>query len=107
MTLLIERPPKNSPPMSSARTLFGAGDRGRSIQVGLVLALIIWCALLFLFGLAAKHLGGEGMAPSTSFSKPPKPAFDIEIAPEEFVKPKETPPDRFVETNPDAPENIP
>jgi hypothetical protein len=109
MTLLLERPPKDQPPMSSARSLFGAGDRGRSIQVGLVLALIVWCGLLFLFGLAARHLGGGDHAATGQFSLPVKPAFDIEIAPDQFILPEKTPPppDRFVETNPDAPENTP
>jgi hypothetical protein len=109
MTLLLERPPKDQPPMSNARTLFGSGDRGRSVQVGLVLALIVWCGLLFLFGLAAKHLGGGDLAVTDNFSRPVKPAFDIEIAPDEFILPKKEPPppDRFVEANPDAPENTP
>lgn len=94
--------------MQTARTLFGGGDRGRSIQIGLVLALIVWCGLLFLFGLAAKHYN-SGIDPSTTFSDPPKPAFSIELAPEEFIMPEKTPPppQRFVETNPDAPENVP
>jgi hypothetical protein len=109
MTLLLERPPKDQPPMSDARNLFGAGDRGRSIQVGLVLALIVWCGLLFVFGLAAKHLGGGELSSADNFSRPVKPAFDIEIAPDEFIMPEKEPPppDRFVEANPDAPENTP
>jgi hypothetical protein len=108
MTLLLERPQKDQPPMSDARNLFGAGDRGRSIQVGLILAIVVWCALLYLFGLAAKHLNSEQSAMDL-VSRPVKPAFDIEIAPEQFILPEKTPPppDRFVETNPDAPENTP
>lgn len=109
MTQLLERSlSEQPPPLQTARTLFGSGDRGRSIQVGLVLALIVWCGLLFVFGLAAKHFNG-GIDPSTTFSDPPKPTFSIELAPEEFVMPKKEPPpaERFVETNPDAPENVP
>ncbi|ATC65844.1 hypothetical protein CMV30_18870 [Nibricoccus aquaticus] len=109
MTQLLERSLQEQPQhFQTARTLFGAGDRGRSVQIGLVLSLIVWCGLLFLFLVAAKHFNA-GVDPSTTFAEAKKPEFSIELAPEEFVMPQKEPPppDRFVETNPDAPENVP
>jgi hypothetical protein len=105
---LLERTLDEPPPLQTARTLFGGGDRGRSVQIGLVLALIVWCGLLFLCGFAARHMGDD-LDPSTAFSEQSKSTFSIELAPEEFAMPKKEPPppQRFVETNPDAPENVP
>jgi hypothetical protein len=111
MTQLLERSlQEESSSLQSARTLFGAGDRGRSVQIGLVLAIIIWVGLLFLVQQAAKHFSAT-IDPSTTFSEPKKPEFSIELAPEEFAmpeKPVQPPPKlEFVEGNPDAPENVP
>ncbi|MGC4071670.1 MAG: hypothetical protein QM760_04005 [Nibricoccus sp.] len=109
MTQLLERSlQEQTPPMQTARTLFASGDRGRSIQIGLVLSLIVWCGLLFLCQQAAKYFNGD-VDPSKVAEDSPKPEFSIELAPGQFVMPekKEPPPQRFVETNPDAPENVP
>ncbi len=109
MTELLERSlQEESSSHQSARTLFGAGDRGRSIQIGLVLAVVIWIGLLFLIQQAAKHFSAE-IDPATMFAESKKPEFSIELAPEEFAMPEKTPPppQEFVEGNPDAPENVP
>jgi hypothetical protein len=106
--------------MSDARHMFGAGDHGRSIQVGLVLALIVWCALLFLFGLAARHLGG-GANSSASLVVQSSPMFSIELAPDtppieeqikdddlkKLARPQPEEEKRLVPINPDAPDNVP
>ena len=108
MTQLLDRPTQEPPPLQTARTLFGSGDRGRSIQIGLVLAIIVWCGLVFFIGLLSRHMSTE-LDPSTQFAERAKPTFDIELESEEIRMPEKEPPppDRFVETNPDAPENIP
>ncbi|PTY04866.1 hypothetical protein DB347_19395 [Opitutaceae bacterium EW11] len=76
------------------------------MQAGLLLTIVLWPLIVFLLGAALRHLGHVAPGgPSTAA----KPVFNIELAPEEFYLPekKQPPPDKFVETNPDAPENIP
>ena len=77
----------------------------RSTMVGL-LGVLIFYLLLWLVGpylLRFEHIAG----PTRPHATPRE--FNIEIAPEIFAKPLPKPaqPFKFVETNPDAPENIP
>jgi len=108
MTQLQERPPQPSSRRKAVRRrrVLDDGQDARSIKVGLVLTLILWPLLFWLLSLGVQRLSeSKG---TVAFSKPSKPAFDIEFAPDEPPTPKEEPPpDRFVETNPDAPENTP
>ncbi len=94
--------------MSTARGLFASGDRGRSIQVGLILALFVWFSLLFLLGAFAKHLNEKALAEVAAMERPDR-MFEVEFeeTPEAEKKPEPPPPDQFVEVNPDAPENTP
>lgn len=105
MPSLLERPP--SPPKRPRRqrvSLLSENPDVRSLQVGAVLTIIVWCLFVWLFFVALKHLGHT----SNKVYPKPKPSFDIQLAPDEFVIPqKQPPPNKFVETNPDAPENIP
>ncbi|MDX2186847.1 MAG: hypothetical protein SFV32_07945 [Opitutaceae bacterium] len=60
--------------------------------------------------LAVSHFGTEGAR--RPFTPRPKPVFSIEVNSEDFLVPERQnsespPPDRFIETNPDAPENVP
>ncbi|MDD2764804.1 MAG: hypothetical protein PHE83_12610 [Opitutaceae bacterium] len=76
----------------------------RSIQVGLIWTVLVHLLLLLL----APELLREEFSPGR-FVRPGTSArtFDIEISPDLF-QPKAAPtPDRFVETNPDANNNIP
>jgi len=105
MPSLLDRP---TPPPKRARrprvSLLSEDQDVRSLQVGVVLTIVVWCLLVWLFFVALKHLGHTS---NTVWPKA-KPTFDIQLAPDEFVIPqKQPPPDKFVETNPDAPENIP
>ncbi len=77
----------------------------RSVKVGVILTIVLWPLLVWLLGAGFSRLGHV----SDSASRPPpKPSFEIQLEPEDFAEKKpEPPPDRFVETNPDAPENIP
>ncbi|HVU23938.1 MAG TPA: hypothetical protein VHE13_07415, partial [Opitutus sp.] len=77
----------------------------RSTLVGV--AGVLLCYLL-LGLLAPVLLRVTPVAPIAS-ARPAAKQFNIEIAPETFVRPppKRPPPNQFVETNPNAPENIP
>ncbi|MDF9833322.1 hypothetical protein M2103_001545 [Ereboglobus sp. PH5-5] len=83
-------------------------DRRRTIGLGIVLTIGVWLLCLFLFNLLITHLDHQHTSNTGDISTP-KPSFDIELQPEEFLlpKPPPPPPQNFVETNPDAPENIP
>lgn len=120
MTQLLERSlQEESSSHQSARTLFGGGDRGRSIQIGLVLAVVIWIGLLFLIQQAAKHFSVD-IDPATMFAESKKPEFSIELASDvseedrlvDELK-KNQPPlkleeeKQLVPVNADAPDNVP
>lgn len=80
----------------------------RSMIFGVLLAAIVWPLLVFLLWFGTRHLGKETIDPSLKVARA-KPVFNIEMSPDEFImprKPKQAPP-KFVETNPDAPENTP
>lgn len=85
-----------------------SADNRRTIGVGIVMTIGVWFLCLFLFNLLITHLDKQHTAGVGEITKP-KPTFDIELQPEEFLLPKAPPkpPQNFVETNPDAPENIP
>src|SRR4051812_13133876 len=77
----------------------------RSITVGaagvIIYLLLVWLAGPYVFRIQAV---AHGALPRPA----PKP-FNIELAPDAFTKqpPKPPLPNRFVETNPEAPENTP
>ena len=83
-----------------------ADPESRSTLVGVTgvifFYLLLWLVSPYLFR----------VDPITASARPqrasPQP-FSIELAPDAFIKPtvKPPPPNKFVETNPDAPENIP
>ena len=80
----------------------------RSVQVGIGATLLVHLLLLVLMPEKFDNsLTSGAFAPRPTGSTQ---NFNIEMAPEEFVNlkpPAPTPPQKFVETNPDAPENIP
>ena len=82
-------------------------DDSRSLIVGVILAAIIWPLLVFLLWLASRHLGSS--SDSSHKYVRAKPVFNIQMSPDEFLMPRKPtpPPPKFVETNPDAPENMP
>lgn len=106
MPSTLDRPPTPSAP-SRRRRILSDDEDVRSVQAGLLLTIVLWPLIIWLLGAALRHLGHVAPGGPTTASKP---IFNIELTPEEFYLPeqkKETPPDRFVETNPDAPENTP
>ncbi len=103
-SLLDRPPPPTKRPPRQRISLLSEDPDVRSLQVGAVLTVIVWCLIVWLFFVALRHLGHTG---TRIFAKQ-NPTFDIQLAPDEFVIPqKQPPPNKFVETNPDAPENIP
>jgi hypothetical protein len=81
-----------------------ADPESQSTMVGL-LGVLIFYLLLWLFGphLLDFHSVGSVVRPHASTQQ-----FNIEIAPDTFTKPAPKPPPfKFVETNPNAPENTP
>jgi len=79
----------------------------KSLIQGVILAAIVWPLLVCLLWLGTRHLGNHSQA--LAFKSRPKPTFDIQLSPDEFIMPRKpkAPPPKFVETNPDAPENMP
>ncbi|MDB6093340.1 MAG: hypothetical protein JWM32_902 [Verrucomicrobia bacterium] len=77
----------------------------RGIIIG-ILGVILVHLLLFLVGPALLHTDPAAIVPRTHAA--PR-QFSIELAPDAFLQkpPPPKPPMKFVETNPDAPENIP
>jgi hypothetical protein len=94
-----------SPP--SRRTLAQLWDepQSRSIAIGLLGVLLFH---LFLFAVAPHLLRTDPIRTVARRQAIPK-QFNIEIAPDTFAKalPKPPPAMKFVETNPNAPENVP
>jgi hypothetical protein len=83
-----------------------ADPESRSTLVGVTgvifFYLLLWLISPYLF--RVDPITASARRPRAS----PQP-FSIELAPDAFIKPtvKPPPPNKFVETNPDAPENIP
>lgn len=77
----------------------------RSIQIGVLGTLLIHILLLWLAPkLESAMSRGVAVAGEGSSAGP---TFEIEIAPDAFTPPEPPPPMRFVEVNPDAPDNPP
>ena len=104
MPKLLDRPPTSSPRSRRPRILSEDEDV-KSVQAGLLLAIVLWPLIIWLFGMALRQLGHG----ASKYRPPPKPTFSIELTqdPEIVTSAKPPPPDKFVETNPDAPENTP
>jgi hypothetical protein len=83
---------------------FWQDEEKQSVIVGLILTFILWWPLLLLFGWGLAHIHGkaEGKVTGPMHGR----QFNIVLAPQES-KPPPKPPNKFVETNPDAPQNIP
>src|SRR5882724_9761237 len=97
--------PISAPPERPRRRLasvprFSKDPEVRSVQVGVVATLLFHVLLFFLMAMLLR----PDLSSLAHFAhKKPPETFDINLAPEPD-KPK---PNNFVETNPDAPENVP
>jgi hypothetical protein len=94
-------------PATSVRTYLArlwAEPESRSTLIGLLGVLLIH---LFLWLVVPHLFRFEPLAGVDQSYSAPR-TFNIELAPETFAKPAEPPaPNRFVEANPDAPDNVP
>jgi hypothetical protein len=97
-----------SPPATTTLRRLGVqvwnDPQSRSTAIGLGAVLLVHLLLL----LVAPHILRIGEVSGVRPQSTPR-EYSIEINPEVLAKPKEQPidPNKFVETNPDAPENIP
>lgn len=98
-------PPPERPRRHFAVPRLSADPEKRSVQVGLLATILIHVLLILLLPKSLRNnLGG----PLHPVQKSSPPQFNIELAPETFTAPKAPPPPiKFVETNPDAPDNVP
>ncbi len=105
MNQLLEPKTTESPRRRGRMPGFLRDEDTQSVVIGILLTLILWPLLVVSFSWAVGHLHGT----SGKFAATPRPReFNIEIAQDAFKpRPKPPPPNRFVETNPNAPENIP
>lgn len=115
MSQLKDRPSNlldAAPRRSTRYTLLDGTDpreERRTLGVGLVLTIGGWLLCFFFFDLLISQLDHQHTTNNAGVAKRAKPIFDIQLQPDEYLMPKVPPPlpDRFVETNPDAPENTP
>jgi hypothetical protein len=101
MNRLLE--PETSTPERRRGPRFWQDEEKQSVIVGLILTFILWWPSLLLFGWGINHIHGKYEVKFTG--KAHGRQFNIQLAPQALKQPP--PPDRFVETNPDAPANIP
>lgn len=100
-------PPAAPPPTTSAKprrsfVRLSENPETRSVQIGLLGTILLHLLLLLLAPFLFRLAPVKPRIPAT------KPEFNIEITPDSFAKPEpKPPPNKFVETNPDAPENEP
>jgi len=108
MSLLTGRTPKKTPhPHKGVWTPTQDEDDSKSLIQGVILAAIIWPTLVLILWLGTRHLGAESHA--SPFKPVRRAPLSIQLAPDEFIMPRKPAPPKpkFVETNPNAPENIP
>jgi hypothetical protein len=103
MTSTVLPPPPASPDRRRPRVRFSENPETRSVQIGLLGTILLHGLLLLLAPFFFRFV------PTRTLRTPPPPQeFNIELTQDDPAKeaPK-PPPSRFVETNPDAPENVP
>jgi hypothetical protein len=103
MNRLLE--PEISTPERRRGPHFWQDEEKQSIVVGAILTFILWWPSLLIFGWGINNIHGkpDGKFKATAHAR----QFNIELARQELKQPPKPPPNRFVETNPDAPANIP
>ncbi|MBW8782401.1 MAG: hypothetical protein JF599_11015 [Verrucomicrobia bacterium] len=98
-------PPAPTPAPSKRRSAWprlSAKPEIRSVQIGVLATILVHLLLIWFAPRIERLIGKDDM------SRTPTEAdhtFDIQIAPDEFKQPP--PPQKFVEANPNAPDNVP
>ncbi|MGA3007934.1 MAG: hypothetical protein ABSE59_08590, partial [Opitutaceae bacterium] len=86
---------------------FWDDEEKQSTMVGLILTFILWWPLIMAFSWSVGHIHGNTEVKFNAAARRAR-QFNIQLAPRvPRQPPKPPPPNRFVETNPDAPQNIP
>jgi len=98
-------PPSPTAALRRFATRAWADPDSRSVLVGIIAVLLVHSIL---FVVAPILLRGDAIRASARKHAAPR-QFNIEIAPNEFVTPppKPPPPNKYVEANPNAPDNVP
>jgi hypothetical protein len=105
MNHLLE--PETSAPERRRGPRFWHDEDNQSAIVGVILTFILWWPLLLAFGWSIDHIHGGLTAGNFNGPRHAR-QFNIQLAPPALKPPPvPPPPNRFVETNPDAPERIP
>lgn len=100
-------PPERSPRRRVAKSWFSGDGDVRAVKVGLAGTVALHCLLLLLVPYL-EHF--NWLADDTTLAVDPDespPSFEIEMAPDLFGPEPESPPLKFVEANPEAPDNVP
>ena len=102
MSSTLSAPPERPRRKLARVPRFSKDPEVRSIQIGVIATLLFHFLLFFIMAMLLKN------DYSAFHSRPKKPpeTFNIDLANLEPEKPVK-PPNKFVETNPDAPENVP
>src|SRR5579884_2406402 len=106
MNQLLEPETSETPRRRGRVPRFLRDDDNQSAVIGLLLTVVLWPLLVLFFSWAIAHLHGKDDGKTAVAVKIGR-QFNIELAPQPSPPPKPPPPNRFVETNPDAPQNIP
>lgn len=103
MSTTLLTPPKPPDKRRRPEMRLSANPDTRSVQIGVLGTILIHLLFFFLAPFLLRVGPTQLRAPLSS-----APQFDVELAPETLAKPTPPPlPNKFVETNPDAPENEP
>src|SRR4051812_45751119 len=103
----ILTPPPEAKPRRRKSAAFSNDPEKRAIQIGVLGTILVHLLVLILAPYLSK------LEAERALRKQPEPApFNVDFLPEEPNKapqeqPKPPPPNKFVEANPDAPDNVP
>ncbi len=105
---MLKPPPTTAQPSVArrrARTLWSAHPDTRAVQVGVIATILIHVLLLVLAPRVERWIGpADTAAPADDWASR---EFQIELAPNETGEDEKPAPPRFVEVNPNAPDNAP
>lgn len=104
MSTLLPPPPAAESARRRADVELSRDPSTRSIQIGIVGTILVHVLLILIMPFLFR---ADPITPSDRLHATPR-QFSIELAPDAFAKPTpKPPPNKFVETNPDAPVNEP
>ncbi len=105
MSTLSEPPARPGPRRRAAWMRLSKDSDTRSVQIGVIGTVLIHILLLWLAPKLESNFGSAALVPAGA--DPSSSTFEVELAPDAFAAPETPPPQKFVEVNPDAPDNAP